>query len=119
MKQNLLSTIRTIILSRIKKPQTTQEVEFKRKQCKTCEYNTLNIEKLPLKKRLIKLLSDFYSWITNNRKVDVLGGCSICGCSVYYKTIDEQHCPHPSQDKWQSIYLPNSAQKNKKLKKWK
>jgi len=105
------NTLITIILSRIKKTKTDEEVEFKRKQCKTCEYNTLNIEKLPLNKRLIKMLSDFYSWITFNKKVDVLGSCSICGCSVYYKTVDEEHCP---KDKWKSIYLQNSAQKTKK-----
>ena len=103
----------TIILSRIKKPKTTEEVEFKRKQCKDCEYNMLNIEKLPLRKRLIKALSDFYSWITFNSKVDVLGNCSACElCSIYYKTLEEnEYCP---KDKWKSIYIPNSAQKTKK-----
>lgn len=115
MKQNFLSKIRIIILSRIKKTKTDEEVEFKRKQCKTCEYNTLNIEKLPLKKRLIKLLSDFYSLITFNKKVDVLGVCSICLCSLYYKTSEEnEECEHPNGSKWKSIYQPNSAQKNKK-----
>ena len=109
------NTLITIILSRIKKTKTDEVVEFKRKQCKTCEYNTLNIEKLPLKKRLIKLLSDFYSWITFNKKVDVLGNCSICLCSLYYKTLeDNEECEHPSGSRWKSIYKPNSAQKNKK-----
>lgn len=106
------STLITIILSRIKKTKTTKEIEFKRKQCKTCEFNTLNIKKLTLKQKLIKLLSDFYSFTTFNRKVDVLGNCTACElCSVYYKTIDEEHCPHPGGDKWKSNLIQN--------KKWK
>ena len=60
--------------------------------------DTINIEKLPLKKRIIKFLSDFYSKIMGKEEVDTLGGCSICGCSVYFKSeIDIEYCP---KNKW-------------------
>lgn len=108
---NLLSKIRIILLSRIKKPKTSGLVEYRRAMCKICEYNTLNLESVPPMKLLIKKLSDFYSWITGNSDVDVLGNCSACEmCSVYYKSRDEDHCP---KDKWESIYIPNSAKKQK------
>lgn len=110
---NLLKLIRTIILSRIKKTKPSELVEYKREICKTCEYNTLNLESIPPLKLILKKLSDFYSWITGKAEVDVLGNCSVCGCSVYYKTVDEDICPHPKKDLWEKIYIPNSAQKEK------
>jgi hypothetical protein len=111
---NLLKLIRTITLSRIKKTKPSELVEYKREICKTCEYNTLNLESIPPLKLILKKLSDFYSWMTGNAEVDVLGSCSACeSCSIYYKTVDEDICPHPEGDKWKSIYSPNSAQKEK------
>lgn len=105
-----MKKIKTIILSRIKKTKTSALVEYKRSICKKCEYNTLNLESVPPLKLIIKKLSDFYSWITGNADVDVLGNCSACEmCSIYYKSRDEQECPHPTGDKWKSIYIPNSA----------
>jgi hypothetical protein len=72
------------------------------------------MQSVPPLKRFLKLLSDFYSKITGNAKVDVLGNCTACeSCSVYYKSIDEEECP---KDRWRSIYIPNSAQKIKKQK---
>lgn len=108
----MLKLIQTIVLSRLKKPKTTALVEYKREICKKCEYNTLNLEYIPPFKRFIKKLSDFYSWITGNSEVDVLGNCTACAvCSLYYKTRDEDECPHPEGDKWKSIYIKNSAKK--------
>lgn len=85
-------------------------MEYKREICKTCEYNTLNLESIPPLKLILKKLSDFYSLITGNSEVDVLGNCSVCGCSVYYKSDSEEECP---KNKWEKIYIPNSAQKEK------
>lgn len=111
MNWNLLKKIRIIILSRIKKTKTNNLVEQKRDICKYCEYNTINIEKIPLNKLILKRLSDFYSFVTGNSDVDVLGNCVACEtCSVYYKSRDEEDCPHPDGDKWKSVYIPNSAQ---------
>lgn len=97
-----------IILSRLKKPKPSKLVEYKRAICKNCEYNTLNLECIPPIKLTIKKLSDLYSWITGNSKVDVLGNCAACEvCSIYYKSRDEDECPHPDGDKWKSIYIQN------------
>lgn len=93
----------TILLSRFKKPQEKipQWIKDRREKCKSCEWNTLNIEKLPLKKRLIKALSDFYSYITNKQEEDILGNCSACSmCSIYFKTEEEvEYCPKNKWDK--------------------
>ncbi len=118
MSLNFLKKIRTIALSRIKKPKEDWTVEEKRKLCKVCEYNSLNVQKIPLFKLILKNLSDFLSWITNKAEEDNLGNCLACeSCSIFYKTVDEEHCPHPEEDKWRSIYLPNSAQNEKWNKK--
>ena len=109
---NLLKKIRIIISSRLKKTKTSGLVEYRREICKICEYNTLNLEYISPIKLVIKALSDFYSWITGNSEVDVLGNCSACEmCSIYYKSRDEEECSHPDGDKWKSIYIPNKKQK--------
>lgn len=111
---NFLKKIQTIVLSRIKKPKEDWIVEEKRKICKVCNYNSKNMQKIPLSKSILKVLSDFYSWIMGKADEDNLGNCLACeSCSIYYKSVDENHCPHPEGDKWWSIYEPNSAQKQK------
>lgn len=110
---NFLNKIQTILLSRIKKPKEDWIVEEKRKICKVCNYNSKNMQKIPLSKSILKNLSDLYSWIMGKSEEDNLGNCGICGCSVYYKSADEDKCPHPNGDKWWSIYEPNSAQNKK------
>jgi len=107
-----------IIISRWKKHQENILVEKKREVCSKCEYNSLNVEFIPKRKSLLIKLSAFYSFICGKSDLDILGNCLACeSCSVYYKTEDEEHCPHPTGDKWKSIYIPNSAQKIKKEKK--
>lgn len=97
--EKLFKTILTIIKSRFKKEsEESERIKNKRNICKTCPFNSLNMEKIPLKKRILKQLSDFYSYITGNSEVDVLGNCNACeACSVYYKTENEDECP---KDKW-------------------
>ena len=110
--------IKKIILSRLKKTKEEEFVKQRREICRVCEYNSLNREKIPLNKLILKKLSDFYSLITGNLEVDVLGNCTACeSCSIYYKSLDEEHCPHPNEDKWVSIFIPNSAKKNLKTEK--
>ncbi len=56
------------------------------------------MEKIPFKKRVLKFLSDTLSWCFGKLKVDNLGNCSECGCSVYYKSREiEEKCP---KNKW-------------------
>ena len=97
------TTIVTIIKSRFIKPKIDKEIERKRAICLGCEYNSNNLRRLSIFKSFLSSLSDFYSWITGNKKLDVLGICTACtGCSIYYKTIYEKICPHPEGDKWQN-----------------
>jgi len=112
-----LNTGLRIIKSRLKKrTEEDKEVERLRKICKSCEYNSLNAEHIVWNKKVLIKLSDFLSWIFGKLEEDNLGNCTICTCSVYYKSEEYQfeECP---KDYWHSIYKPNSAQKNKK--QWK
>lgn len=84
-----------IITSRLKKPKKDKEVERLREICKICDYNTKNVENISINKKIIIFLSDLYSWLTGNKKEDNLANCSICGCSIFYKTQEYQfeECP--------------------------
>lgn len=102
LKMNLQKLL-TILLSRFKtKNQNEQWVKDRRKFCKPCQWNTLNIEKLSFKQKIIKKLSDFYSLLTNKDDIDTLGNCSACGmCSIYFKTETEvEYCP---KNKWERL----------------
>lgn len=80
-----------IVLSRFKKPNQEQWIKDRRKECAVCPFNTLNLEKnkLSFNKKLLQRLSRFYSIITGNKDVDVLGECTACEtCSVYYKSSE-------------------------------
>lgn len=91
-----------IIKSRFTKTKIDKEVERKRAICLGCEFNSNNISKTSAYKLFLILLSDFYSWITGNRKEDNLGNCTKCSsCSVYYKSLySSETCP---LDKWNKI----------------
>ena len=94
----LLKKIKTIILSRITKTKTEGWVKDRRKECKICPYNTLNMIKVPIKIKILKLLSDFYTFITFNQKTE-LGVCSKCGCDIFYKSQeDNEYC---EENKWE------------------
>lgn len=93
----------TIITSRFTKPKEDKETERKRKICRSCEFNSLNSVKIKLSKRILIKMSDFYSWITGKGEEDNLHNCTACeSCSIYYKTLYEDHCPHPKGDKWKT-----------------
>lgn len=84
-----------IIKSRFKKPKKDKEIERLREICKGCNYNTKNLNHISLDKKIIIFFSDLYSYITGNKEEDNLSNCSICGCSIYYKTQEYQfeECP--------------------------
>lgn len=91
----MLKKIRTIVLSRFKKENQEEWVEVRRSICKSCVFNSKNQEKIKLNKRVLILLSDFYSFITGNKKKDNLGNCTYCqSCSIYYLTEEKyEACP--------------------------
>lgn len=109
-----MKKLTTIIKSRLTKPKTDKEIERKRAICASCEYNTKNMEKISLYKKVLKSLSDFYSRISGNAEDDVLGNCSICTCSVFYATIyeNEDYC---KKGKWKTINKNGSNKSNKRL----
>ena len=97
------TTIVTIIKSRFIKPKIDKEIERKRAICLGCEYNSNNLRRLSIFKSFLSSLSDFYSWITGNKKVDVLGVCNICSCSLYFKTMfNSEKCEYPGGSRWQN-----------------
>lgn len=95
----MLSKLKTIIFSRIKKPTEDKEVLRKRSICKNCEYNSINVDKIPFNKLILKKLSDFYSFVAGKKDEDNLGNCISCeSCSVYYKSLEDlEICP---ENKW-------------------
>jgi hypothetical protein len=48
------------------------------------------------------MLSDLLSVLTASKKADVLGHCSICGCSVFYKTLVEEESCSDNPKKWEN-----------------
>lgn len=53
------------------------------------------MEKTNFRIKIIKALSDFYTWITLNEKED-RGTCSECGCPISLKTLEDpeyETCP--------------------------
>ena len=106
--------IRTIILSRFKKPQNQEWVELRRSICKNCPHNSKKTTTLSLKVRLTRLLSDFLTWITRAEQED-LGHCTICTCPIFFKSLEKlEKC---DAGYW-SVYEPNSSEtkRGKKIK---
>lgn len=90
--------ILTIIKSRFNKEPETEETKRRRSACKICEFNSKNVKRISLIKKILIKLSDFYSWITGNKNEDNLHNCGVCGCSIYYKSAEkEEKCP---KNKW-------------------
>ena len=92
-----------ILFSRKKKKTENKEVEERIKECLKCPYNSLNMEKIPLNKRVLKFLSDLYSRIMCKSNEDNKGNCTACNsCSVYYKAqeLEFEDCP---KGKWKKI----------------
>jgi hypothetical protein len=96
---NVLKTIRIIVLSRLKKPKEELWIKARRKVCSSCEFNSINVEKIPLDKKILIKLSNFYSCITFKSKIDNLGNCTACqSCSIYYATAEKlEKC---KKNKW-------------------
>lgn len=108
--------ILTILKSRLKKEEENQQTKLRRQVCKSCPTNSNNLKKLNLKTKILIFLSDLLTFITFRKKT-TLGTCSHpdCGCDIFFKTQEEnEECP---ENNWTSIYIPNSAHKNKK--QWK
>ena len=97
-----MSLIGRIIKSRFKRSSNDIEVAKRREDCRKCPFNTLNMDKIPLKKQILKKLSLFFSWFTGNSDKDILGECTKCtSCSIYYKTEEllYETCP---EGKWRT-----------------
>lgn len=92
-----------IFKSRLKKGEDN-ETKRLRAICKNCKFNSKNTEKVPIKKRILIFLSDTLSWIMARKEEDNLGNCSICTCSVFFKTQENlwEDCP---KGYWKSKYL--------------
>lgn len=98
----MFKKIKIIVLSRFKKENQEEWVEVRRSICKPCVFNSKNQEKIKFNKRVLILLSDFYSFITGNKEKDNLGNCTACeSCSIAFKTLE----PYESciKGKWDYI----------------
>lgn len=108
-----------IIKSRFRKETGEEWIGLRRQKCKECCYHINPQDKRTAKQKIIKALSDFYTWITLSENDD-LGECGICFCPTFYATREvESECSAKEKygdDKWKSIYIPNTGQ-NKKWNK--
>lgn len=100
----LIHKLKIIIFSRFKKENQQQDWRKKRREtCLGCEYNTLNSGTLVGYRFFLATLSLLFSRITGNKDKDNLGECSICGCSVFYKSLEsENDCAH-KPSKWEKV----------------
>lgn len=109
-----LKKIKLIAFSRLKKVENETYIEERRKVCETCQFNSINAYNVSLWARILKWLSDFYSLITFNKDVDVLGSCLACqSCSIYYKSIETAKSETCPKGKWKHIKLPRKTQPKK------
>ena len=99
----MLNKIKTIFLSRIKHNKEEEWIRTRRKTCLECKFNTLNGGSLKGYRFFLAISSYAYSYLMGRIKEDILGICSICGCSVFYKSEDKgSQCEH-KPTKWESL----------------
>lgn len=92
-----------ILLSRIRKQNNSRKIQERIDICLKCPKNSLNLKEIPLKKKILIYLSDFYSQITGQKQKDNKGNCTACdSCSVYYKAREGAYedCPENRWKKW-------------------
>lgn len=98
--------LKTIVKSRFKKDSEENWIKERREICKNCPQNTLNLNKITLKIRILIRLSKIYSFITGDNR-EYRGNCSVCGCDVTNLTNEEAQDCSNEEPKWKSIYIPN------------
>ena len=108
---NLLSKIRIILLSRIKKPKTEGWIEDRRAICNICPHNTKNLNSVSIKQKIVRLFSNVLTFIMTLKLNEDDSECSLCTCTLYYKIKEESETC--LDNRWKSIYIPNSAKKQK------
>ena len=85
----MLSKIKTILLSRVKHNKEEKWVTERITTCLECKFNTLNGGSLKGYRFFLAISSYAYSYLMGRIKEDILGICSICGCSIFYKSEDD------------------------------
>jgi hypothetical protein len=103
---------------RILKSRWRKEEDFAKERmkiCNVCEFNTKNIEKITIKQKVVNFFSNILTLFMTGKLNDDNSACSICSCTLTFKVLEiDEKC---DKNRWDSIYIPNSAQKNKK--QWK
>ena len=80
-----MKKIWAIIKSRFEKEHTNDLINERRAICKECPSNTFNGGKLSFKIKVIKLISDFYTFISLSKAIN-RGTCGECGCPITLKS---------------------------------
>ena len=97
----MLSKIKTILLSRIKHNKEEEWIIGRLNTCFECKHNTLNGGILKGYRFFLANLSVRYSKLMGRAKEDVLGECSLCGCSIFYKSAEkDEKCV---AGKWETL----------------
>ena len=108
----MLAKLWTIIKSRFKKETGEAWITARREVCLQCPLHLNDTSERTLKQKAYKWLADFYTWLTRSENEE-LGQCSICGCTTYHMTRQEEiECSSKEEygiDYWKSIYIPNSS----------
>lgn len=96
----MIKKIKTILLSRIKHNKEEEWIQKRRLTCLECNYNTLNGGSLKGYRFFLAIISSSYSKLMGRAKEDVLGECSACGCSIFYKSESLEDCV---KGKWETL----------------
>lgn len=94
-----LRKFKRIILSRFKTPPEEKVLNHRLTTCKSCPFNTKNMQKVSLKVTILQELSKFLNFVLN-KKSDDYGTCSVCFCECFWKAtdaLDKNECP---KNKW-------------------
>ena len=97
----ILNKIKTILLSRIKHNKEEEWIERRREICLKCEHNTLNGGNLKGYRFFLATSSSLFSKLMGRAKEDILNECSLCGCSIFFKSAEkDENC---IAGKWETL----------------
>lgn len=99
----MIQKIKTILLSRVKHNKEEEWIRIRRKTCLGCKFNTLNGGSLKGYRFFLAISSYAYSYLMGRIKEDILGICSICGCSIFYKSEGIGNLCEHTPPKWEIL----------------
>ena len=86
--RNSFKKLWTILLSRNKKPNQEQWIKDREKKCLKCPFNTKNMEKISIKQKVYRVLSNLLTLLMTGKLNKDNSECSLCGCTLSFKQAE-------------------------------